>query len=99
MNKFFQESKSSIVATGYKSIVMLHALSKFIENPNMKEIIENSDKLREALLHLSLFNRNILGLHGLGSLSMMHTQKEVQKIQEALEEIANSITDYSFNNN
>ena len=98
LNKFFQESKSSIVATGYKSIVMLHALSKYIENPTMREIIENSDKLREAVLHLSLFNRNILGLHGLGSLSMMHTQKETQKIQEVLEEIANSITDYSFNN-
>ena len=98
LNKFFQESKSSIVATGYKSIVMLHTLSRFINNPNMREIIENSDNLREALLHLCLFNRNILGLHGLGSISMAHTRTEIKKIQVAIEEIANSITNYNFNN-
>ena len=96
LNRFFQESKSSLVATGHKSIIMLHALTKFIENPNMREIIENSSKLREALLHLSLLNRNILGLHGLGSLSMAHTNIEVQKIQETLEEVAFSITNYDF---
>ena len=99
LNNFFQESKSSIVAKGYKSIVMLHTLSRFIENPTIRETIENSNKLREALLHLCLFNRNVLGLHGLGSLSMAHTQTEVQKIQEAVEEIAKPITNYNFNKN
>jgi glutamate-1-semialdehyde aminotransferase len=97
LNKFFQESKSSIVATGYKSIVMLHTLSRFIENPNMREMIENGDKLREALLHLCLFNRKVLGLHGLGSLSMAHTPTDVKKIQDAIEDIANPITNYNFN--
>jgi len=99
LNKFFQDSRSSIIATGYKSIVMLHTLSKFIENPNMREIVQNSEKLREALLHLCLLNRNVLGLHGLGSLSMAHTDIEVQKIQERVEEIADPITNFKFNEN
>lgn len=92
LNKFFQESKSSIVATGYKSIIMLHVLSRFIEKPTLREIIENSTKTREALLHLCLLNRNILGLHGLGSISMAHSESDVQDIQKAIEEIALPIT-------
>jgi hypothetical protein len=58
----------------------------------MKEIIEFTDKKREALLHLALFNRNISGVHGLGSLSMAHHHKHVVKLQEVVEEIAKPVS-------
>lgn len=92
LNQFFNEEKLPIVATGHKSIVMLHILSKFIEQPSIKEIIENTDKKREALLHLALFNRNISGLHGLGALSMAHNHEHIIRVHKVMEEIARPVS-------
>ncbi|MFX0105480.1 MAG: aspartate aminotransferase family protein [Candidatus Hodarchaeota archaeon] len=92
LNQFFNEEKLPIIAKGHKSIIMLHALSKWIEDPSIREIIEFKDKKREGLLQLSLFNRNISGLHGLGSLSMAHTHDNVIKIRDVVEEIANPVS-------
>ena len=50
LNQFFYEEKLPMLAIGYKSIIMLHIMSKWIENPSFKEIIEYKDKNREALL-------------------------------------------------
>jgi glutamate-1-semialdehyde aminotransferase len=96
LNQYFAEEKLPIIAKGYKSMVMLHALSKWIEQPSIGEIIEFKDRRREALIQLSLFNRNISGLHGLGSLSMAHTHDQVVQIQETVAEIAEPIAQTSF---
>ncbi|MHA2088196.1 MAG: aspartate aminotransferase family protein, partial [Promethearchaeota archaeon] len=69
LNQFFAEEKLSIMAKGYKSIIMLHAMSKWVEEPSMQSISQFKDRKKEALLQLALFNRNISGLHGLGSIS------------------------------
>jgi len=92
LNRFFCDLKFPIVATGYKSIVMLHVLSEWIESPSIHEIIKYTDKKREALLHLALFNRNILGLHGLGSISMAFNHENIIKLQNTVEEIAEQIS-------
>jgi len=96
LNQFFNDERLPIVAIGHQSIIMLHALSKFIEQPSMKEIIEFKDKKREALLQLALFNRNISGLHGLGSISMAHTHDNVIQLQKVVEEISNPVSKYQF---
>ncbi len=96
LNRYFTEEKFPIIAKGYKSMVMLHALSKWIENPTIREIIDYKDKKREALIQLSLFNRNISGLHGLGSISMAHTHEHVIQIQETVEEIAKPVSKATF---
>ena len=96
LNQVFINEKLPIIAKGHKSVIMLHALSKWIENPTMQEIIKFKDKKREALLQLSLFNRNISGLHGLGSLSMAHTHENIVKIQEVVEEIARPVSQSTF---
>ncbi len=96
LNQLFREEKLPIIAKGHKSIIMLHALSKWIENPSMLEIIKFKDKKREALLQLSLFNRNVSGLHGLGSISMAHTHNHIVKIQEIVEEIAHPVSQSKF---
>ncbi|MHA2006358.1 MAG: aspartate aminotransferase family protein [Promethearchaeota archaeon] len=96
LNQFFQENESLILAIGHKSMVMLHGLSKWIENPTMQQIFEFKDEKREALLQLALFNRNISGLHGLGSLSMAHTHENILKIQEVVEEIAHPVSQTKF---
>jgi hypothetical protein len=77
-------------------MIMLHALSKWIENPSMREIIDYNDRKREALIQLSLFNRNISGLHGLGSISMAHTHEHVIQIQDTVEEIAKPVSATTF---
>ncbi|MFX1386957.1 MAG: aspartate aminotransferase family protein [Promethearchaeota archaeon] len=97
LNKFFNEEKLPILAKGYKSMIMLHALSKWIEQPSLREIIEFKDKQREALIQLSLFNRHISGLHGLGSISMAHNKEHLIKIQEVVEEIAYPVSQTTFN--
>ncbi|MFX1425079.1 MAG: aspartate aminotransferase family protein [Promethearchaeota archaeon] len=92
LNKIFQEEKSQLIAIGHKSMIMLHVLSKWIENPSIQDIFAYKDKKREALLQLTLFNRGISGLHGLGSISMAHTHEHLLKIQEIIEEIAQPVS-------
>ncbi|MFX1284163.1 MAG: aspartate aminotransferase family protein [Promethearchaeota archaeon] len=92
LNQFFEEKELSIVAAGYKSIIMLHIMSKWMEEPKIKEIIQLTDRKRESLLQLALFNRGVLGLHGLGSLSMAHTQSHVLQLKQIVKEIATPIT-------
>lgn len=97
INQYCNENKLPIIAIGHKSIIMLHALSKWIEHPSMRDIFQFKDKKREALLQLALFNRNISGLHGLGSISMAHTHEEIVQIQKVVEEVAHSIAQVKFN--
>jgi len=96
LNHFFSDKKIPILAIGHKSIIMLHVLSNWIEKPSIKEIIELTDKKREALLHLAIFNRNISGLHGLGSLSMAHNQDHIMQIQNVVEKIADPVSQSKF---
>jgi len=97
LNQYFNDNKIPIVAVGHESIIMLHGMSKWIENPSMRDIIEFKDKKREALIQLMLFNRNISGLHGLGSISMAHTHDHINQIQKVVEEIAEPISKSKFN--
>ncbi|MFX0125154.1 MAG: aspartate aminotransferase family protein [Candidatus Hodarchaeota archaeon] len=92
LNRFFHEEKLPIVAVGFNSIIMLHILSKWVEEPTISDIIELTDRKRESFLQLALFNRNIVGLHGLGSLSMAYTQSQIHQLQKTVEEIALPVT-------
>lgn len=96
LNDFFNEQKLSIIATGFKSIIMLHVLSKWIQYPSFNDIIEFTNKKREALLQLALFNRNISGLHGLGALSMANTHEHMIQIRNVMEEIAQPVCQSSL---
>ena len=92
LNQLFHEEKLPMLAIGHKSMIMLHIMSKWIENPSFKEIIEYKDKHREALLQLSLFNRKISGLHGLGALSMANTHEHMIQILEVFKEISQLVS-------
>ena len=94
LNKFFTENEYHILATGYKSLIMLHALSEWIENPTIDQIISLTDKKKEALLQLALFNREIVGLHGIGALSMAHSETHIKKLQKMLVEVSPHITSF-----
>ena len=97
LNQYFAEEKLSIIAKGYKSIIMLHVLSNWVEDPSMRKIIQFKDKEKEALLQLALFNRNISGLHGLGSISMAHTNENIVRIQDIVKKIAQPVSQSKFN--
>ncbi|MHA2182728.1 MAG: aspartate aminotransferase family protein [Promethearchaeota archaeon] len=97
LNQYFDDENLSIIAKGYKSLIMLHATSKYLENPSMRDISQFKDKKKEALLQLSLFNRNISGLHGLGSISMAHTNENIAHIQKVVKDIAHPVSQSKFN--
>jgi len=97
LNHFFTQEKLPILATGYKSMVLLHVMSKWIENPSIKDIVEYTDKKREGLLQLALFNRNISGLHGLGALSMANNHEHMIQIRGVMEEIAHQVSQSPLN--
>ncbi|MHA2244149.1 MAG: aspartate aminotransferase family protein [Candidatus Hodarchaeales archaeon] len=92
LNKFFQDNKLKFVATGYKSMILLHVLSEWVENPNPNQIIALTDHNKEALTQLALLNRNINGMHGIGALSLAHTPHHIHTTQETLEEIGDPIS-------
>jgi len=92
LNQLFHEEKLPMLAIGHKSMIMLHIMSKWIENPSFKEIFEYKDKNREGLLQLALFNRKISGLHGLGALSMVNTHEHMTQILEVFKEISQLVS-------
>lgn len=96
LNKYFTDEKLHLVATGYKSIIFLHVLSNWIEDPTPENIVELSDKKKEALTHLALLNRNVTSQHGLGVLSFAHSEEHLHDVQKIIEEIAPQITQASF---
>ncbi len=87
LNNYFQEQKSKFVATGFKSLILLHVLSKCVENPDPNQIVAFTDHKRESLAQLALINRKITGMHGIGALSLAHSSQHIRTVQEALEEI------------
>jgi len=92
LNNYLIENRLPIVAAGHKSMIILHVMSKWIENPSIREILEFTDDRRAALLQLALFNRGISGLHGLGALSMANTQEHIIQIKSVMEEIAEPVS-------
>ncbi len=96
LNEFFTDEKLNFVATGYKSFITLHVLTKYVESLAPSEIVHLTDKKREALLQLALLNRNISGMHGIGALSFVHSSQHIHKTQEAIEEIALPISKTQF---
>ncbi|MFX0016448.1 MAG: aspartate aminotransferase family protein [Promethearchaeota archaeon] len=96
LNKFFISEKLSFIATGLKSFITIHVLSKYNENLDFTRIVHLTDKKREALLQLALLNREISGMHGIGALSFIHTSDHIRHTQEALENIALPISNMKF---
>jgi glutamate-1-semialdehyde 2,1-aminomutase len=96
LNNHFIEEKLNFVATGYKSLITLHVLTKYIENLEPGEIAQLTDKKREALLQLALLNRHISGMHGIGALSFVHSNEHLQKTEEAIKTISLPISIAEF---
>jgi glutamate-1-semialdehyde 2,1-aminomutase len=92
LNKFFNEGQLPYIATGHKSLITLHSLSKILEKANPAEIVHFGDKEKEALTQLALLNRHITGMHGIGALSFAHTEKQLQYLQQTIETITPQIS-------
>ncbi len=98
LNTFFVENKLKFIATGYKSLITLHSLSKFITDGNPGEIVEFSDKTKEAVTQLALLNRKITGMHGIGALCFAHQDNQIEYLRKTIEEITLKISDSKFDN-
>lgn len=96
LNRFFDDERCQLMATGYGSLVFLHILTEIIENATPNEIVGLADKKREALTHLALLNRNITSQHGFGVLTFAHSKHQIQSVQQKIEEIAPLVTKESF---
>ncbi|MHA2327231.1 MAG: aspartate aminotransferase family protein, partial [Candidatus Hodarchaeales archaeon] len=75
LNKFFEEEELRLVATGLKSLIMLHVLTKVVKDPDPHQIVKFTNKKQETLATLALLNRYFTGMHGIGALSFAHTNK------------------------
>jgi glutamate-1-semialdehyde 2,1-aminomutase len=86
LNDTFETENHHILATGVGSIVFLHWLKKALADSPItpSKIGEAFDPSRQDLLQAALFEQGIFGYHGLGGLSFAHTDKDIQKSQEAL---------------
>jgi glutamate-1-semialdehyde 2,1-aminomutase len=92
LNRFFEEEQLAYIATGHKSLITLHSLSEKLEKYDPAEIVHYSDKKKEAWTQLSLLNRQITGMHGVGALSFAHTEQQLQYLQKTIEEITPKIS-------
>ena len=80
------------MATGFQSLILLHVLSKWVENPDPNQIVAFTDHKRESLAQLALINRKITGMHGIGALSLAHSSQHIHTVQEVLEEITHHVS-------
>ncbi len=90
LNKFFQEESFKFLATGYQSIIFLHALKEHLESPKPDDIVTMKGKAeyeKESWLTLTLLNRNFSGMHGIGGLSLLHSKKQLEELRMAIEEV------------
>jgi len=97
LNDFFREEQLHFVATGHKSLITLHPLTKFLDSQNPINIVANADKWKESLTQLALLNRNVTGMHGIGALSFAHRKEDLHFAQQKIEEIAYPITKTNSN--
>ncbi len=92
LNQFFREEQLSYVTIGHKSLITLHSLSKNLEKYDPAEIVHYSDKQKEAWTQLSLLNRHITGMHGIGALSFAHTSKQIHYLRETIETLTPKVS-------
>lgn len=88
LNSFFEINNLPFIVTGYKSLATLHTLTKKLDDLDPFQIVQFTDKRKESLTQLALLNRRITGMHGIGALSFAHTDRQIEYIQQAIEEVA-----------
>ncbi|MHA1973169.1 MAG: aspartate aminotransferase family protein [Candidatus Hodarchaeales archaeon] len=96
LNTLFKEGKFRLLATGQGSMITIHCLKEYLENPNPLEIVNNTSKKREALLQLVLLNRNITGMHGIGSISFSHQPEHLKHLKSVFDEISKPLSEIEF---
>ncbi|MHA1227172.1 MAG: aspartate aminotransferase family protein [Candidatus Hodarchaeales archaeon] len=93
LNRLFSDEQLKLLATGKGSMITIHCLKDYLENPTPLEIVNNTNKKREALLQLALLNRKITGMHGIGSISFAHKREHFDYLESVFEEISGPISE------
>lgn len=88
LNNYFKEHNLNFIASGTKSILFLHGTRNHIEDIDPNKIIDITDISKETWLSLALLNRQFTGMHGVGGLIFQHNQEHINRLKEAIEEIA-----------
>ena len=88
LNSFFQEKNLKFYATGFNSLITIHSLNRPLSDPLPLDLVNEANKKREALLNLALLNRGIMGMHGIGSLSLLHQKIQIEYLMEVITEIS-----------
>jgi glutamate-1-semialdehyde 2,1-aminomutase len=99
LNLFFDTEDLPFVATGYKSLITLHVLTRTLDRYDPFEIVHFTDKKKEALTQLALLNRKITGMHGIGALSFAHKNEQIEYITNTIKEIAPLVFQTDMGNN
>ena len=88
LNSFFQENNLKFYSTGFNSLITIHSLNRPLSDPLPLDLVNEANKKREAILNLSLLNRGIMGMHGIGSLSLLHQETQIEYLIQVIEEIS-----------
>ncbi|MFX1511708.1 MAG: aspartate aminotransferase family protein [Promethearchaeota archaeon] len=93
INDFFNNEKVTVIATGIGSIVFAHWLQKDLGDSLITggSLGASFDHKRLDMLQGMLIEQGIFGYHGLGAISFMHSDEDLQKTQEAISTVVHKI--------
>ena len=92
IEKILEQNNAPAIVTGVGSMISIHWFQeKQTEISSSTEIKLNSDKNKIAQYQLAMFNKNILVRGGLGYLSTKHSDEDIEKTLEAIEEVTKLI--------
>jgi glutamate-1-semialdehyde 2,1-aminomutase len=89
INLIFNQVQIPAMATGDGSIVFIHLLKSPLEEryPTASQIGEVFDKAHTDLFQATLIENGIFGYHGLGGLSFAHSEADLHRTLEVIEQI------------
>ena len=94
IDKIIEQNNAPAVVTGVGSMISIHWFQeKQKEISSSSEIKLYSDKNKVAQYQLAMFNKNILVRGGLGYLSIKHSDKDIEKTLQAIEEVTKMIVE------
>ena len=90
VNEIFEQEKVNALATGYGSIAFIHWLKHEAPSPPLtgRKIGEAIDNDGLEMFQALLLEKGVLGYHGLGALSFVHSDKDLDDTLNAISAVA-----------
>ncbi|MEM2141884.1 MAG: aminotransferase class III-fold pyridoxal phosphate-dependent enzyme [Candidatus Thorarchaeota archaeon] len=92
INRALTETGCNMLATGYGSILFIHALKKpyVAESLTGSKLAAAIDRQRQDVFQALLLEQGVLGHHGLGAMSFAHGDRDLDFTLDAIQHVVNS---------